>query len=224
MDNPLNERGARFELIATFVLGIATAISAWCTYEAQLWNSEQLWDIVRANHLEAETAEATNLVTRDALIDITTFANVLENEARGDQRTARYVAAVARPQFRPALDAWLAKRAGEGLTTSTPFQDEAYRESMRKPSRELREQTKNALLAASIANENGDLFVMRTVMLALTLFFAGLASQMRTRAGRRLSVTISGIILVLTLLSLTRVERARRPHRPSVPQSTHLFD
>jgi hypothetical protein len=224
MDNPLTSRDARFELTATFVLGIATAVSAWCTYEAQLWNSEQLWQIVRANHLEAETAQATNVVTREALIDITTFANVLENEARGDHRTARYIARVARPEFRPALDAWLSRRGDVELTTSTPFDDEAYRATIRKPSGELREKTKNVLLAASIANENGDLFVMRTVMLALSLFFAGIASQMRTPVARRLAVTIGACIFVLTLVSLARLDRAHRPHRPAVPQFSQLSD
>jgi hypothetical protein len=224
VDTKLNEPDARFELTATVVLGIATAVSAWCAYQAQLWNSEQLADMMRANHLEAATAEATNLVTRNALIDITTFANVLENEARGDHRMARYIADVARPQFRPALDAWLAKRSDVRFAASTPFDDEAYRESMQKPSRELRERTKEVMVDASIANKNGDLFVMRTVMLALTLFFAGLATQLRTPAARRLAVTIGTFILVLTLLSLARVDRARRPHRPSLPESTQAID
>jgi len=38
----MDERSERLELVATVLLGIATAASAWCTYESQLWDGEQL--------------------------------------------------------------------------------------------------------------------------------------------------------------------------------------
>jgi hypothetical protein len=220
----MDDRSGRLEVIATLILGATTALSAWCTYQAQLWNSEQLWQMVRAGQLGAQTAEAASTVTRQALVDIMTFANVLQNEARGDRRTARSFADVARPEFRPALEAWLAKRAESGPTASTPFEDVSYRNALHKTSRDLRKQTNEVVLAASVANHNGDLFVMRTVMLALALFFAGIASQMRSRAGRRLSLSIGAVILVVTVLSLARLDRAPRPQRRTLPDPAEVLD
>ena len=208
------ERSERIELVVTVLLGIATATSAWCVYEGQLWGSKQLRDLAYANKLQSESLRATDVVTRQTVIDVTTFAYVLAAEARGDHRLSRYLTEVARPQFRPALEAWLAKRSTSTSQTTTPFDDPSYRAAMQKPSHELGVRADAALESAFIANENSDLFVMRTVMLALCLFFLGIAGQLRARAARRLAVAFGTLVLVLTLLSLTRLQRAGRPHPP----------
>jgi hypothetical protein len=202
----------RLELVATVLLGVATAISAWCAYESALWNSRQIAEMARANQLQGASLRASEVVTRRAVIDATAFEQVLVAEAHGERQFAQYLAGLTRPQFRPALQAWLVKRSASDPGTTTPFDDEAYRESMGRETLDLQAQAQVAFTAAIVANHNSDLFVMRTVMIALALFFLGIATQMRARAARRLALTLGALVVVLTLLSLTRLERAGRPH------------
>jgi hypothetical protein len=209
----MEERSERLELVATVLLGVATATAAWCTYQGQLWDSEQLAHMARASKLQSESLRATDVSTRNTIVDAATFAKVLEAEARGDRRLVQVMTALARPQFRPALQAWLAKSSPSMLTTSAPFDDPAYRTAVQKDSLDLGAQADAALEAATAANENSDLFVMRTVLVALALFFLGIAGQLRARSARRLAVAFGALVLIATLLSLTRLERAPRPKR-----------
>jgi hypothetical protein len=219
MQSP-EDRSERLELMATVLLGLATAISAWCTYEAQLWNSIQLEQLARANSLQSASVGATELGSRGAILDATAFAFVLDAEARGDHRTSHYLAERARPQFRPGLEEWLSARATSGSPAQTPFDNRDYRASVEKRPIELRKQANAALAAARAANENSDLFVMRTVMLALSLFFLGISGQLRARRARLLSVSFGAVVLAVMLVSLTRLERAPRPHAHSGEPAT----
>jgi hypothetical protein len=63
-----------------------------------------------------------------------------------------------------------------------------------------------------VAKGNADQFVMRTVMLALALFFLGISGQLKSRMPRRLALTFGTVVVVLTLFSLARLQRAPRPH------------
>jgi hypothetical protein len=213
----MQDRTERLELVTTILLGVATATAAWCTYEGQLWGSEQLANMARANKLQIESLRATDVSTRNTIVDAATFAKVLEAEAKGEHRLARVLIDLARPDFRPALQSWLARHSTSDVPTTTPFDDPAYRAAVQKPSADLEARADASLAAASIANENSDLFVMRTVMIALALFFLGIAGQLRSRAPRRLAVSFGALVLILTMLSLTRLERAPRPNRKAHP-------
>jgi hypothetical protein len=208
----LENRSERLELVATVLLGVATAAAAWCTYEAQLWGSRQLREMARAGALQVASLRATEDGTRMTIADVVTFAAAAQAESRDDHRAARYFADVARPAFRAPLHAWLARRTATGLAPGTPFDDSAYREAIVGQADALRTQANRALVAATAANANGDLFVMRTAMFALSLFFLGIAGQLRTSQARRLALALGAAVLVLSLLSLTRIERAGRPH------------
>jgi hypothetical protein len=207
-------RSERLELITTILLGMATAASALCAYQAQLWSSRQLREMAHASALEVASLRASDDGTRQTLSDVVAFAAVAQAESRGDQRTARYFAAAARPAFRPPLQAWLSRSTPAGPASGTPFDDPAYREGIAGEASALQAQANRALLAATAANSNGDLWVMRTAMFALSMFFLGIAGQLRTAPARRLAVAFGAAVLILSLLSLTRLERAGRP-RPS---------
>lgn len=205
-------RSERLELTATVLLGVATAASALCAYEAQLWSSRQLHAMAHASALEVASLRATDDGTRRTISDVVTFAAAASAESRGDHRAARYFADVARPAFRAPLRAWLASSTSAGPAPGTPFDDPAYRAVIGGDADTLQAQANQSLVAATVANTNGDLFVMRTAMFALSLFFLGIAGQLRTPQARRLAVALGAAVLILSLLSLTRLDRAGRPH------------
>jgi hypothetical protein len=203
-------RSDRLELVTTVLLGVATAVSAWCTYQAQLWNSAQLRALARANAFQAASLAVTEVDNRKTIADMTAFAAVLEAETRGDHRAALDVVEVARPEFKGPLSQWIHRRK-----PPSPFDAPGYHESIMKEPRQLRLQAQGALSASAVANSNADLFVMRTVMLALSLFFLGLAGQLKTAPARGLALGFGALILVLSTLSLALLHRAGRPRVPA---------
>src|SRR5262245_17501394 len=115
------ERSERLELVATLLLGVATVASAWCTYQSELWNSEQLEGMANANVVDTESLRATGVANRNAIVDAATFANLLQAESRGDERAVSFLLARARAAFRPILEEWYAHRDGRALASGTPF-------------------------------------------------------------------------------------------------------
>jgi hypothetical protein len=208
-------RSERLELLTTILLGVATAVGAWCTYQAQLWNSRQLQHFASGSTLQAASLRATEIGTRDSIVDVTTFAAVLQAESRGDQKTARYIVEAARPEFRGPLRAWVAQPAPLEAGGPRPFDDPTYRSSILDHPKKLQADSSRAFHEAAIDNRNSDLFVMRTVMIALSLFFFGIAGQLRTSAARRLAIGMGALILIVSVISLTLLPRAERPHLES---------
>jgi len=155
------------------------------------------------------------VTTRNTILDATTFAAVVAAETHGDERLSRTLTDVARPAFRTALKDWQAKRSGSSVPEGTPFDDASYREAAVATSRDLGTRADAGFASASAANANSDRFAMRAVLFALALFFLGIAGQLRARSARRLAVAMGALVLLSTLLSLTRLERAPRPERVS---------
>jgi len=207
------ERSERLELVATLLLGVATVASAWCTYQSELWNSEQLEGMAKANIIDTESLRATGVANRNAVVDAATFANLVQAESRGDQRAVRFLLSRARPAFRAVLDEWYAHREGSELPSGSPFDDPRYRTEMDGEASALRNTALAVLRKANAANEDSDRFVMRTVLLALSLFFLGLSGQLHTRSARRIAVVFGAVVLIVTLLSLARLPIAPRPSR-----------
>ena len=209
----LEHRSERLELVATILLGAATVASAWCSYQSELWNSNQLEKMGDASVADNESLRATDVANRNAIVDAATFTTLLQLEAQGDQRGADFMRARARPKFRPILDAWYARRRGRELPAGTPFEDPRYRAEVEGPAVAKRAEALELLKEANIANENSDRFMMRTVAFAMSLFFLGIAGQLRAASARRLAVLMGALVMVLALLSVVRLPLAARPSR-----------
>jgi hypothetical protein len=207
----LEERSERTELWATVLLGVATVASAFCTYQSELWNSEQIEGMAKANIIDSESLRATGIANREAIIDAATFNNLLQAEAHGDQASVRFIIARARDEFRPFLEAWYGKRHGRELPPGTPFDDPKYREQMEREPLALRHAALTVLKRSGAANANSDRFLMRVVVLSLSLFFLGIAGQLHGRTARRLALAFAAVLLVLTLISTAILPLAPRP-------------
>jgi hypothetical protein len=201
----------RSEVLSVILLGIATVASAWCAYQAQLWSGEQVRYMAVANVQQADSVRKTTLSTRDQLVDVSAFINVVEARARGEKSAAAFMAAHARREFRPVLDSWLAASADGTPAPGTPFEMPTYRVAAAEQAARLVRDAAAALGKSNDANQNADLYVLHTVLVALALFFLGMTGQVRHAAISRAALTFGAIVLVGTLLSVARVPRAEGP-------------
>ena len=71
------------EVVTAGLLAVATVASAWCAYQAALWSGDQTRDLAKANNAHFLSLRASNDANVALLVDVTTFINYIESEARG---------------------------------------------------------------------------------------------------------------------------------------------
>jgi hypothetical protein len=198
------------EVVTAVLLAVATVASAWCAYQAALWSGDQTRDLAKANNAHFRSLRASNDASVALLIDVTTFINYVESEARGEQKTGDYIVAHARQEFRPVLERWIAERRRGGDAIDPPFKPPRYKLAGLEKANELAGEADAATQAANEANERSDLFVLHTVLFAIALFFLGSSSAARHRGVRRAMMVAGALMLVLSVISMARLPRASR--------------
>jgi hypothetical protein len=201
------------EIVTAGLLAAATVASAWCAYQAALWGGEQTRKLATANSEHFESLEKTSDADVAVIVDVTTFINILESEARGDRRMADTIATHARPAFRPTLEHWLGERRAGREPADLPFHPPGYTLAAREAAKELEQKADQATQTANTANSYSDLFVLHTVLFAMAMFFLGSSSAARSRGVRRAMMVLGALILVLTVISMASLPRA--PGAPS---------
>src|SRR3954462_15777085 len=116
------------EAIVAALLGVTTLASAWCAYQATLWNGQQIRELGRAGEMQFDAVRHTSMAMRAQLIDVATLVGYAQAEGRGDAKTAGFFVDHARREFRPALRGWIHDGTGDG-PTGTPFERADYRVS-----------------------------------------------------------------------------------------------
>jgi hypothetical protein len=211
-----NEPRARdpIELVGWVLLTLATVGSAWCAYQASLWNGVQIRNLALASTAQFASVRRTSTVNRNVSIDVGTFLAYVEGDLHGDTRITQFLRAHARPEFKPALEAWIAREAQARGQAPNPFALPEYRLADQEAASALEAQAASNLAASNEANNTGDLYVLHTVFFALSLFFFGATSEAR-RSGMRYAVLGFGALLfTVTVLSVLRLPRAERPQKP----------
>jgi hypothetical protein len=205
------------EIVTASLLAAATVASAWCAYQSALWSGDQTRQLATANSQHFESVEKASDADVAVIVDVTTFINVLESEARGDRKTADYLSAHARPDFRPTLEHWIEERRAGREPADLPFHPPDYRLAPREAAKELEKKADQATQTANVANSYSDLFVLHTVLFAMAMFFLGSSSAARSRGVRRAMMIIGALVLVLAVISMASLPRA-----PSAPSRADL--
>ena len=130
---------------------------------------------------------------------------------------AEYARGHARPEFRAALDDWIAEGQAGREPRDLPFNSPRYRLGAAAAAAALNNQANAATMAANKATEYADLFVLHTVMFAVALFFLGTASVAYFRAVGMAMSLLGAAVVVLSTLSMARLPRA-----PSGPRRSNL--
>ena len=91
-----------------------------------------------------------------------------------------------RDEFRPAVEAWLASRPlANPDAPRTPFAMPEYRLQAQDRAEELEQRAEGFVTQARTANQNGDNYVLMTIMFALVLLFAGISTNLDNREPNR---------------------------------------
>jgi hypothetical protein len=187
------------ELLAAFVLALATVVAAWSAYQATRWSGEQVTASNLATALRTEAAEETTINAANVEIDTEFFTAWLILASEGNERGMVVLEERLGESFKPAFEAWLALAQDGKIPPGTPFELPEYGEyagEARNLAKELNRQADEAAVTAREANQTRDSFVLVAVVLASVLFFAGVGSKFQGRAARIAMIVIAVVFFL----------------------------
>jgi len=172
--------GHRIELASTILLALAAVATAWATYQAAHWRSEQALAGNRSTAARVEANRAAGVASRQIIVDVETFVQWVDAYATGEEELADFYFLRFRPEFRPAVDAWVATRPLKNPNAPlTPFAMPEYTSAALAEADALEERA-NSEAATSARNvERADRYTLCLVLFALALFFAGIGPRLR---------------------------------------------
>jgi hypothetical protein len=193
-----SDREARWlDIAASVLLPLATVASAWCAFQASVWNGLQTFRLAKANEQHRLAAEQLILANEHKQFDASLVLRYLQARMEGEEQLARLLRQRFRPELEKAIKPWLAERPwAEPTTTTNPMTLPSYNPPEEQRLRTHQQKAQNLVGQARAANTNGDNYVFLTVLYASVLFFGGLATKVDQRFMRLTMLLVGAAIFV----------------------------
>ena len=177
-----DERTDRLEIASAVLLALATVATAWSGYQASRWNGEQAKAFSKANAARIEATSASDLANAQTQIDVATFTQWVDAYAQKQTELADFYRERFRPEFKPAVEAWIATRPLKTPDAPlTPFAMPEYQLAARAKASELQATAEAWSAKARTDVQRATNYVLGVVLFAAALFFAGMSAKLRTR-------------------------------------------
>jgi hypothetical protein len=187
----------RLEIVATVLLALATVATAWSGYQASRWNGEQATAFSRASAMRIESAKADDLANAQTQIDVATFTQWVDAYAQDQTELTDFYYRRFRPEFKPAMDAWIATRPLRNPDAPlTPFAMPEYQVEARADADKLEAEAETWSAKARTNIQRATNYVLAVVLFAAVLFFAGMSTRLGSARMRRVLLGF-GVILFL---------------------------
>jgi hypothetical protein len=193
------------EVYIAAILSFAGLATAWCGFQATIWNGEQAAHYGEASALRVESAMAAAAAGQATMVDIGMYLNWIDAVAAADTMRARFLRDRFRPEFVPAFDAWLATSPRDSIGPATPFAMREYRLAKHKEAAHLEELAVRTFTEGQRANDRSDRYTFVTVILASSLFFAGISQQFRRPRIQSVLIAGAGLLCLLGIVMLLRL-------------------
>lgn len=191
------------ETMAAIILSLAALLTSWSGYQAGRWSGVMATSFSQAGALRVESTRAADLAGRQTQIDLQLFGSWLDAYAGGNQALADFYRGRFRDEFRPAFEAWLASQPlANPDALPSPFEHPEYQLAAAAQAQRLEAEASATFERGTQANQTGDDYVFNAVLLALALFFAGIASRFAWLAVKG---ALLGMALLLLLLGLATI-------------------
>ena len=205
-DEPTETRSERrsrmLELGAALVLGLSATATAFAAYESGELGGDAIAGYSEANNLTSQSADVYGDANGQFNYDRGLFLSYAGYLVTGDTDTAD----VFRSQFMSEnLQATIDWYDQTGDEVTDPFDEDAgspYALPEYAQGNDLAAQSDTVFAAARASDEKGGQFDVATVLLALSLFFAGIASVFRSVLPQAVMLGVGTLGLVAGLIQL----------------------
>jgi hypothetical protein len=192
----------RLELWATILLSAATLLTAWSAFQATKWGGVMAIYFSEANAARTDSAASAARASSQRTLDVTVFTSYVEAVAAERTEQQQFIETRFRDEFRPAFGAWVATRPRNNPSAPpTPFAMPEYRLAAERRSAELSALADRRGEQARDANQQGDDYVLLTVVFASVLFFSGIATKLTGR-GPQIALLSFASVLALGALAI----------------------
>jgi hypothetical protein len=188
-----------FEVTAAVLLGLSAVLIAWAAYQAQLWGGVQDTKNTESVLVVVDAADEFGRADAERSLDQLLFVDLI---GETDQSVIDILLGQMSPAGVTAVDQWY------GNNELSPFDDEAYRDSVYGQGFELYENSSVLFEEAGDANRNGDDYTLAATVLVVVLFLVGVSLVLRIPRVRMAllagsAVLLAGIGIFLVTLPVT---------------------
>ncbi len=202
-------QGDRFdrwvEFASAIVLALATALAAWCGYQAAQWDGEQSKAYTEAIGSQVEAARLDGHAATKTSIEVGLFTQWAEALSAGNDDFADFLYHRFPTTLATASEAWLAtKPLTNPDAPPSPFAMPVYNLPESQAAQASRDLAELQFAQANEYNEVSDRFVLLTVLFATVLFFAGVSGKFQWRVLDMamliigMTVMLIGFVLILS--------------------------
>ena len=196
-------RTSRLELRATVLLAVATVATAWSGYQATRWNGEQAKAGARASAMRIESSKADAFANAQSQIDVATFTQWVNAYALKQQELSDFYFRRFRPEFKPAVVAWIATRPLKNASAPlTPFAMPQYHVAARAKAQNLEASAGVWALRAQVDIQRSSNYILCVVLFTTALFFASVSTKLQTPRLRKVLLGFGLVVFVGTLVWL----------------------
>jgi hypothetical protein len=191
----------RFEVAATLLLALATVATAWSGYQATRWGGETTKATAATNAARFTATRSSDLANAQTQIDVSVFEQWVDAYATNDTFLADFYFARFRPEFKPAVEAWIATMPLQNPDAPlTPFTMPEYvLEARQEAERQDQIATEKSAEARQDIQRQSN-YVLGVVLFAISLFFAGTSTRTSSRPLRLIILGMGCTVFFGTLI------------------------
>ncbi|HYE37016.1 hypothetical protein [Methylocaldum sp.] len=191
------------DIASAILLSVAALASSWAGYQSKRWSGVQSANYNTSSTLWVQSSRVATFAYLYRSIDLELFIEWLNAYKDGDAERARFFEQRFRPEFRPAFEAWVASQPLENAAApSSPFVLPEYRLELSDRAAQLEQEAGTASDHAQAANQQGDDYVLSTVIFSATLFFTGIAAHFSKFRVRVALLIIAGVMALVGVAQL----------------------
>jgi hypothetical protein len=212
-EDPWERRLRVLEATTAIILAPAAVGTAWATFQASQWSSEESDAVAASSVARSKAIQATNHATRTEQLDTAVWLQWLSAFRAGDKEQAKFLRERFRPGLLRAHNIWVAKAvvAPDGKVISapagTPFTEPQYVVPDAARADELSAEAEQQLADSRHAASRSTKYVLVVVLLALVLFFAGIATKFRNPKVQAALVALALVTCVFGLVRLLTMKQ-----------------
>jgi hypothetical protein len=212
-EDPWERRQRILETTTTVILSVAAVATAWATFQASQWSAKENDAVSASSVARSKAIQATSHGARTEQLDTAIWLQWLSAFRAADTAQAKFL----RDRFRPGLlrahEAWVAKAvvAPDGRVISapagTPFTEPQYVIPDAVRADALSAEAEHQLAVSQHASSMSTKYVVTALVLALVLFFAGIATKFRNP---KLQAALVAMALIFGVFGFVRILTMRQ--------------
>jgi hypothetical protein len=201
----LNEQkeSNKMEMLTVVLVAMTVLVIAWSAYQATLWGGIQTFKLADANAANRQATELNLKQGQYSMIDSIMFMQYVNAHIDGNQERADFYFERFRPDFKPAVQAWLdTDPFNDPGAPPHPFIMEEYQRTFAEQAEQAAQTAKSKRDEAQQANQNSDNYVLYTVIYTAILFIGSITTKFSSNRLNRICLMIGAIALVAIVTSM----------------------